>query len=88
MRLTILGSARKQLKGLPKFKQIIVSQKIRALTTGKQISNVETLSGYRGVYRVRVGDYRIVYKRTIDEVCVVVIGHRKEAYKLLERLLG
>ncbi|TSC87916.1 MAG: RelE/StbE family addiction module toxin [Microgenomates group bacterium Gr01-1014_16] len=88
MKLTILGSAKKQLKGLPKFKQLIISQKIRSLAIGEMVSNVEVLSGYKNAYRVRVGDYRIVYRKTIDEVCVLVIGHRKEVYKLLERLLG
>lgn len=88
MKLTILGRAAKQLKKLPKFKQLIVSHKIRSLATGEAVINVEALSGYKNVYRVRVGDYRIVYKKTVDEVCVMVIGHRKDVYKLLAQLLG
>ncbi|OGB84932.1 hypothetical protein A2994_01245 [candidate division Kazan bacterium RIFCSPLOWO2_01_FULL_48_13] len=88
MKLTILGSAKKQLKKLPKFKQLIISQKIRSLAMGEMISNVEVLSGYKNAYRARVGDYRIVYRKTADEVCILVIGHRKDVYELLVQLLG
>ena len=40
----------------------------------------------RPAYRLRVGDYRIVY--TIDDgvlvVLVVVVGHRREVYRSLD----
>ncbi len=88
MRLTILNLARKQITKLPKFKQLIVGQKIRSLATGEMVTNTEALSGYKNVYRARVGDYRIVYKKTVDEVCVLMIGHRKDVYKILTQLLG
>jgi mRNA interferase RelE/StbE len=41
------------------------------------------LAGEDGVYRVRVGDYRIVYE-VIDRrliVHVVRVGHRRDAYR-------
>ena len=41
------------------------------------------MSGEDSVYRVRVGDYRIVYE-VIDSVLVihvVRIGHRREVYR-------
>ena len=41
------------------------------------------LSGKPGLYRVKQGDYRIVY--TIDfkekEIRIILVGHRKEAYR-------
>ncbi|WP_236793280.1 type II toxin-antitoxin system RelE/ParE family toxin [Amycolatopsis sp. GM8] len=41
------------------------------------------LQGLKGAYRVRVGDYRIVY--TIDDgrliVVIVDLGHRREIYR-------
>lgn len=43
------------------------------------------LAGQDGLYRVRVGDYRIVYQLR-DEVLLVVIvrvGHRREVYERL-----
>ncbi len=42
----------------------------------------EKLSG-REVYRVRHGDYRIIYEIRDEDVIVIVvkIGHRKEVYR-------
>ncbi|WP_197149307.1 type II toxin-antitoxin system RelE/ParE family toxin [Synechococcus sp. CBW1108] len=45
--------------------------------------NCVALQGETGVYRVRVGDYRIVYE-VFDRVLVVQvvrIGHRREVYR-------
>ena len=41
------------------------------------------LQGGRGLLRVRVGDYRIVYVVRDDElvVLVVTVGHRREVYR-------
>jgi len=37
----------------------------------------KSLSGY---WKLRVGDYRIVYSIVVKEVRIVVIKHRKEVY--------
>jgi mRNA-degrading endonuclease RelE of RelBE toxin-antitoxin system len=35
----------------------------------------------RGLWSLRVGDYRIIYTIAGDEVYVLKIGHRREAYR-------
>ena len=35
----------------------------------------------KGLWSMRVGDHRIIYTVTDDEVWVLKIGHRKEAYR-------
>jgi len=37
-----------------------------------------SLQGYR---KLRMGDYRIIYRVDADEIIVLKIGHRKEVYK-------
>ena len=88
MKLLILRHAKKQLGKIPKVKQLIIGQKIRSLLGGGLVTNVEPLSGYKGVYRSRVGDYRIIYKIEGDKLFVILVGHRREIYELLRRLLG
>ena len=44
-----------------------------------------SLSGY---WRLRVGDYRIIYEIEADVVRVWMIGHRKLAYQAIEQRLG
>jgi len=45
-------------------------------------NNVKKLTGIEG-YRLRVGDWRVVYalKRQILTVVVIRVGHRSEVYK-------
>jgi len=38
-------------------------------------------SGLGGYRRLRVGDYRVIYKVTGNNVIVLTVGHRKEVYE-------
>jgi len=86
MTITLSPRAEKQLRKLSKFHQLIIAKRIRALRdTLTEISGEEKLSGYDNYFRVRVSDYRIVYQRSPNIIFIVVIGHRKEVYGILER---
>ncbi len=42
----------------------------------------EKLEGqYQGLYKLRVGDYRVVYSKTKAGILVLRIRHRKHAYR-------
>lgn len=85
MKLVISPRAEKELKKLSKIDQIAVARKIRSLCL-PPILNEEKLSGYKNIFRVRVGNFRIVYKKTFQEIFIVLIGHRKDIYKLFKQL--
>lgn len=87
MKVFISPRAEKQLKKLPKFDQLAVIQKIRHLTNDTDLLATK-LSGFKDIYRIRVGDYRLVYRRQPSEIYVVLIQHRKEVYRVLRELLG
>lgn len=87
MRITILPRAEKELRKFPKFDQIAVATKIRALSN-TLIFGEEKLSGFASVYRVRVGNYRIVYKKTSESIAIVLIRHRRDVYRALRDMLG
>jgi mRNA interferase RelE/StbE len=44
---------------------------------------MKALTGASGVYRLRVGDYRILYEVHDEQVLVLVLamGHRREVYR-------
>ena len=86
MKLVISSRAEKQLKKLTKIDQIAVAKKIRQLTAS-QLSNLERLREYENIYRTRIGNIRIVFKKTKNLVYIVLIHHKKDVYKLLKRLL-
>jgi mRNA interferase RelE/StbE len=81
--VVIKRSAEKELKALPSgdLKRIII--RIRGLAQEPRSSGCEKFSGEFERYRIRQGDYRIVYA-IVDErhrVEVVKIGHRREVYR-------
>lgn len=86
MKLTLSPRAEKQLRKLPKVTQIVLAKNIRLLKNSQNIKK-EKLKGLKNIYRLRVGNFRIVYRITVKEVYIVLIGHRKDVYKLLENIL-
>jgi mRNA interferase RelE/StbE len=44
---------------------------------------VTKLAGYANRWRVRIGDYRVIYQidDQVQEVIVLRIAHRREAYR-------
>ncbi|RJQ42088.1 MAG: type II toxin-antitoxin system RelE/ParE family toxin [Gaiellales bacterium] len=41
----------------------------------------------RGYWKLRIGDYRVVFRVLGDEILILGICHRKEIYPLMERRL-
>ncbi|MBT8400060.1 MAG: type II toxin-antitoxin system RelE/ParE family toxin [Rhodothermia bacterium] len=68
--------------GTQRDRRRIVSR-IRALASDPRPSGFQKLSGIEELYRIRQGDYRIVYVGDDDDKNVVVIkvGHRKVIYR-------
>ncbi len=59
-----------------------ILKKIRWLVESFEQLTPEPLSGpWHGVYKLRVGDYRILYTVTQNVLTVRLIGHRREVYK-------
>jgi len=76
-------SAAKALEALPRPDQRRIAARIDTLATDPRPVGVKKLEGEDALYRVRVGDYRIVYQ--IQErrliVLVVRIAHRRDVYR-------
>ena len=87
MKVVLSPRAEKQLKKLPKVDQIAVAKKIRLIRDEKAVAGEEKLKDFENIFRVRVGDYRIVYRRTRKEAYIVLIRHRKDVYRLVKQLL-
>ena len=74
--------AKKSLSRLPEDVQTRMGRSMLALADNPRPPGVVKLSG-REAWRIRVGDYRVIY--TIDdtrkEVVVYATGHRREIYR-------
>lgn len=88
MRVILASRAEKQLKKLSKINQIAIAKKIRSIRDDASIGQEKKLGGAKNAFRARVGNYRIVYKKTRTKIHIVLIGHRKDIYRLLKQLMG
>ena len=76
-------AALRQLKKLEKQLQKRIAAKIDSLQGNPRPHGAEKLEGADFLYRVRVGDYRIVYQISDKALVVLVvrIGDRKDVYR-------
>ncbi len=80
--LEIKRSAAKELAQLPPKDRGRIIARIQALAEDPRPVGAEKLSGQER-YRVRQGDYRILYEieDQILRIMVVKIGHRRDVYR-------
>lgn len=76
--------ARKALQKLPHETQERILLALHLLAETPRPPNVKKLAGNKEeLYRIRVGDYRILYHIEDDRLIVLVvrIGHRRDVYR-------
>ena len=81
VRIEYKASVARDLRGLGRAQAVRLLDRIeRALASrGRQ---GDPLGGeFQGLYRLRVGDYRVIYARTDEGYLVLRIGHRREVYR-------
>ncbi len=76
-------SARKELEDLPQGVKIRILNRIERLSKSPRPADVRKLVGSECLWRLRIGDYRVIYG-VYDErklVDIVHIRHRRDAYR-------
>jgi len=75
-------SARKELQALPRSMAERVLKKVESLAARPRPPGCKKLHGQSNLWRIRVGEYRVVYSNDDDKrvVDVAVVRHRSEAY--------
>ena len=78
----VKGSAAKELASLPRDARERLIGAIDGLGD-EPLAGSALKGGLRGLRRLRVGDYRIVYELLDDELVVLVVrvAHRRDAYR-------
>jgi len=78
------ASAAKALSKLPKSTSLAIEKAVNNLATNPRPAGATKLTGHNE-WRIRVGDYRVIY--TINDnqlvVLVVKVGHRSQIYRRL-----
>ena len=75
----------RQLRAIPQTAALTI---LRALTPlgddpRRQDADIKKLAGYTDRYRLRVGDYRVIYEFDLarNELHLIALGNRKEIYR-------
>ena len=81
--IVLARSARKELQALSHTVAERILEKVELLASNPRPSGCQKLRGHSSLWRIRVGEYRVIYsidndKRVVD---VSVVRHRSEAYR-------
>lgn len=79
----VLPSAERDLMKLPDREWGRIRDKIDALASNPRGIGSRKLQGTKDRYRVRCGDYRILFRidDSASRVIVYAVGHRKDVYR-------
>lgn len=82
-RVTLAPSAARELRKFDPQARRRIQAAIELLATEPRPPAATRLVGGAGEWRVRTGDYRIVYEINDDELVVLLlrVGHRREIYQ-------
>ncbi|MGH7231304.1 MAG: type II toxin-antitoxin system RelE family toxin [Nitrospiraceae bacterium] len=81
--ILLAPSAERQIKSLAEPVQKRIVKRLRTLRANPRPQGVKKLAGEDDLYRIREGDYRIIYTIRDKELIVLIvkIGGRKEVYR-------
>ena len=81
--LDIKPSARRELENLSDSLIARLLPKIEGLAANPRPSGCRKLRGYKDLWRIRVGDYRVVYIIDDDRkrLSVTRVAHRRDVYE-------
>ncbi len=82
MSLVITPDAQEQFKGLPKTVRASIMVVLERLARWPEVSGAKPLRGVMsGSYRIRTGDYRVIFRVHADVITVMRIGIRRDVYE-------
>ena len=82
-RVEFLRSAQREFLALPQAERVRIGARIEALADNPRPPGCVRLSGQAKLWRIRVGNYRVIY--AIEDspriVAIVRVAHRREVYR-------
>ena len=83
--IEFVKSARKEFERLPIKVRAKTAEALHLLAQNpySELLKIKKMKGASDLYRIRLGDYRVLYELRTDRLIVIVIkiGHRSEVYR-------
>jgi len=80
-RVEITKRAERQFDALPREAQVRVNKLFDVLAANPRSHGAVKMQGDADLYRMRTGDWRVVYAIRDNVLLVVAVGHRRESYR-------
>ena len=85
IQLNFTAQAEKQLAKLDKNSRLRIIASLDRLCEAYPVGDLRKMQGYDDLWRLRVGDYRVVMHidlvTAIITITVIRVGHRREVYR-------
>lgn len=83
--VTLTRRVEREIRKLSPAVQIWILDVLEALALDPRPHGAKKLAGFNDVWRLRAGDYRLIYRVSDEELVVTVVraGHRREVYRRL-----
>lgn len=81
LRVDYKASVGRDLRRLDKPTARRILGKIERDLAAPPAAGVPLTGEFKGLFRYRVGDWRVIYARTLEGVLILRIAHRREAYR-------
>ena len=82
-RILFTRRAERDFEGLPEQERARLARRIDALAGAPHPPGSRKLSGSADLYRLRSGDYRVIYsiEARVVTITIIRIGHRRDIYR-------
>ena len=79
----LTAKAEKVFKQLSRENQIRISKALLQLKTNPRPTGIKKMEGYTHIYRIRVGDWRVLYEfdLAVNRIDLLTVRHRSEVYR-------
>ena len=81
--IEVSATAKRQLRRLNLVDQIKILKRVRGLAEDPRPPGSRKLRGYTDVFRIRVGQYRVLYSVEDHKLVIILlkVGHRRDVYR-------
>ena len=81
--IEVSATAKRQLRRLNLVDKIKILKRVRGLAEDPRPPGSRKLRGYTDVYRIRVGQYRVLYSVEDHKLVIILlkVGHRRDVYR-------
>ena len=81
LKIEFKASVEKDLRKLDRTDATRILDRIENILGSEDVQALALSGDFTGLFKLRVGDYRVIFARTDEGFLILRIGHRKNVYR-------